>query len=112
MEDYVVQYDETLETIAENKLGNKNRWFEIARLNNIHSPFQLFVGQIIKLPSKQSAGIVSIPPFVTNQLPPALLTLARGSLFVVFEQLPEIGSEKVIRKIAVTPFDFSKHPLT
>jgi hypothetical protein len=109
MEDCIVQYDDTLETIAEKKLGDKNRWFEIARLNNIQTPFQLFVGQTIKLPPKQTVGIVPPPPLV-NQLPPAILTLARGSLFVVFEQLPEIGSDKVIRKIAIAPFDFSRHP--
>lgn len=41
MEDYVVQYGDTLETIAEKKLGDKTRWYEIAQLNNIQSPYQL-----------------------------------------------------------------------
>ena len=31
-------------------------------------------------------------------------------MFVVFEQLPTIGSDKVVRKIAAIEVDFSKHP--
>jgi hypothetical protein len=38
METYIVQYEYTLEKIAEKKLGNTKRWYEIAQLNNIESP--------------------------------------------------------------------------
>jgi murein DD-endopeptidase MepM/ murein hydrolase activator NlpD len=109
VEDYIVQHGDTLPIIAEKKLGNKNRWFEIAQLNGIQSPYQLFVGQTIKLPPKLSVAPTPPPPTrVEHQ--PATMTLARGLLFVIFEQLPEIGSDKVIRKIAAIPSDFSKHP--
>lgn len=109
MEDYIIQYGDTLEIIAEKQLGNKNRWYEIAQLNNIPSPYQLFIGLKIKLPNKFSVSI--IPPSTTKiEFPPATMALARGFLFVIFEQLPEIGSDKVIRKIAAMPNNFSRHP--
>jgi nucleoid-associated protein YgaU len=45
METYVIQYEDTLEKIAEKRLGNKKRWYEIARINNIESPYIVFIGQ-------------------------------------------------------------------
>jgi hypothetical protein len=33
MENYTVQYGDTLLLIAKNKLGNESRWLEIAQLN-------------------------------------------------------------------------------
>ena len=114
MENYVVQPDETLEKIAEKRLGNRERWYEIARLNNIESPYMVFVGQIIKLPNKIVAAVPEItPPPITEQSP-ATMALARGFMFVVFEQLPNVGADKVIRKVAVIPKDYSlipKNPL-
>ncbi len=38
MENYIVQYNDTLETIAEKRLNNKSRWQEIALLNGIQNP--------------------------------------------------------------------------
>lgn len=36
---------------------------------------------------------------------------ARGFLFVVFEQLPEIGAKNIIRKVAVVPQNFALQPI-
>ncbi|HEU0175809.1 MAG TPA: hypothetical protein VFV58_16215 [Blastocatellia bacterium] len=41
---------------------------------------------------------------------PAHMAMARGFLFVVFEQLPEVGGGKIIRKVAAIPRDFSLKP--
>jgi LysM repeat protein len=109
MEEYIVQYGDTLPVIAKNELGNEARWLEIAQLNNITSPYQLFVGQKIKLPSRIS--MVNPQPTVSGlNFSPATMTLARGVMFVVFEQLPEVGSKNVIRKVQVVPTDFSLKP--
>ncbi len=109
MEDYVVQYEDTLKKIAEKKLGDENRWFEIAQLNNIQSPYELYVGETIKLPNKLFAASAPKPLVDVEQIP-ATLAYARGVFFTVFEQLPEIGSDKIVRKIAISPVDLSKHP--
>lgn len=109
METYIVQYDDTLQKIAEKELGDINRWYEIAQLNNIQSPYQLSIGQTIKLPNKISLFSPK-PPIITDKPRPATMVLARGLMFVVFEQLPETGSDKIIRKIAAIPRDFSNHP--
>jgi hypothetical protein len=41
---------------------------------------------------------------------PASIAPARGYLFVIFEQLPDVGTEKIIRKVAAIPKDFSLQP--
>lgn len=109
MDDYVIQYGDTLKTIAAKKLGDENRWYEIALLNNIAAPYEVYIGETIKLPNRISMLKLQ-PPALTSELPAAVAAYARGFLFVVFEQLPTIGADKVIRKIAVIPNNFSNHP--
>ena len=46
---YVVERGDTVEKIAEKELGDKYRFREIVKLNNLCYPL-LFVGQIIMLP--------------------------------------------------------------
>lgn len=116
MQEYIVQFGDTLSLISAKKLGNANRWSEIARLNNLTAPYTLLIGQKLKLPqisdspqnTSTQGNILSAPQ--TNQETPASLALARGYMFVVFEQLPEIGAGKIIRKVAVIPKDFSLLP--
>ena len=114
MEEYVVQFGDTLSSIADKKLGNSNRWSEIARLNNLQSPYNLFIGQRLKMPAKsnvQANTANNIAPVMPDNETPASLALARGYMFVVFEQLPDVGPGKLIRKVAVIPKDFSLVPL-
>ncbi|RKH12382.1 LysM domain-containing protein [Corallococcus sp. CA053C] len=137
MPPYIVQPADTLNGIAAKKLGNANRWPEIARLNKLANPNLLLVGQRLELPGTQAVH----PSFVLKPAPtpwsnlstlnelwdggpgeraflattqaqhaqePATFAWARGSLFVVFSQLSETG--KLIRKVAVVPTDFSLLP--
>jgi nucleoid-associated protein YgaU len=41
---------DTLSEIASRKLGNANRWKEIAKINNIRDPTNIRVGQRLRLP--------------------------------------------------------------
>lgn len=109
MENYVVQYGDTLPLIAKKELGSQDRWHEIAQLNNIESPYQLFLGQTIKLPNRISMYKPQ-PPMIAVEHQPATIAQARGFMFVVFEQLPDVGSNKVIRKVAVTPKNYALAP--
>lgn len=119
MGDYVVQKGDTLGRIAERWLGQRNRWLEIANLNHLQNPNLIFIGQRLRLPNVRPGilGTSSLQRIVgltnvdrgTLQIP-ANVALARGFLFVVFEQLPEIGSGKIIRKVAAIPRDFSLRP--
>ena len=116
MGQYIVQRDDILSGIAQKLLGDGNRWTEIAKLNNLASPNLLFVGQILKIPNlaRPLKPIITAPaqiygpptPVYGPQLP-ATLALARGYVFVVIEQLPEVGTGKIIRKVAVIPRDFA-----
>ena len=109
MEEYIIQYGDTLKTIAKKYLGDEKRWFEIAQTNNIESPYQLYIGERINLPNKITAFKI-LPVGVDVELKPATIIPARGFMFVVFEQLPEVGSKNVIRKVQVLPKDFSLAP--
>ncbi len=114
MEEYTVQYGDTLKIIAAKKLGDQNRWQEIARLNDLQNPNQLLIGQKLKLPNKSANNLPNAPNYIlpntSDQQIPATIVPARGYMFVVFEQLPKIGSDKVLRKVQVIPMDFSLKP--
>jgi hypothetical protein len=111
MAEYIVQHGDTLLRIAEKMLGQASRWPEIANLNRIRNPYLIFVGQKLRLPDARSrvSGSTSHQNGWTPQIP-ANVALARGFLFVVFEQLPAIGEGKIIRKVATIPQDFSLKP--
>ncbi|MFE0133617.1 N-acetylmuramoyl-L-alanine amidase [Streptomyces sp. NPDC059037] len=49
---YTVRKDDTLSAIAKAKLGDANRWPEIAELNTLKNPDDIRVGQKLKLPKK------------------------------------------------------------
>jgi LysM repeat protein len=49
---YTVQSGDTLSGIAQKKLGNANRYMEIANLNGIPDPNLIYAGQVLKLPNE------------------------------------------------------------
>jgi hypothetical protein len=115
--DYIVQHGDTLIQIAWRQLGRADRWPEIARLNHLRNPNLILIGQRLVLPDlRPPVAQASITPQTqqrgepadtgTPQIP-ANVALARGFLFVVFEQLPEVGTGRIIRKVAAIPRDFS-----
>ena len=121
MGDYIVQRGDTLSRIAKLRLGKAVRWREIATLNSLADPNILFVGQHLRLPDNRPAavsqmgaasqrGLASSEENTGTSEIPARIALARGFLFVVFEQLPEVGSGLIIRKVAAIPRDFSLLP--
>jgi len=111
LENYIVQRGDTLSEIAIKTLGNANRWLEIASLNKRPNPNLIFVGERLKIPDKSNTDISSNSS-VSNSAPqiPATVALARGFMFVVFEQLPSIGSKRIIRKVLAIPKDYSLKP--
>ena len=50
-DEYTVKQGDTLSEIAENTLGSQEKWPQIAKLNHLDNPDQLFVGQKLKLPT-------------------------------------------------------------
>jgi LysM repeat protein len=117
MRTYKVKPRDSLSAIAHLLLGDGNRWPELAKLNRLANPNYLFIGQTLQIPESRLAN-ASTPTTVaqpgpsvmfSNQIP-ANVALARGFMFVVFEQLPHIGADKIIRKVAAIPKDFSLMP--
>ncbi|AUX37089.1 MULTISPECIES: hypothetical protein [Sorangium] len=64
------------------------------------------------MPSDPDAGNGGIACDETRESCPESpsLAYARGFLFIVFEQLPEVGTGRIIRKVAAIPRDFSLTP--
>jgi len=117
MSAYIVQKGDTLRRIAEKQLGQASRWPEIAQLNHLQNPNLIFIGQILNLPDTKPTVMPGLQekPNSENQIAeaqqiPANIALARGFLFIVFEQLPEVGAGKIIRKVIAVPRDFSLRP--
>lgn len=121
MQEYIVQPGDMLSVIAEKKLGKASRWVEIAKLNKIENPDLLFVGQRLKLPLPNQVSLIPntsgttvfgppLPPNGNRTQIPANVALARGFMFIVFEQLPEVGSGKIIRKVAAIPRNYALKP--
>jgi len=116
--EYTVQGGDTLSRIAARRLGHASRWREIANLNHLQNPNLILIGQRLRLPDAQP-GVLGPSPHrppgpmddrVAGPQIPANVALARGFMFVVFEQLPEVGTGKIIRKVAAIPRDFSLRP--
>lgn len=64
-------------------------------------------------PAPAGSLLASAPPVALAGLMPANMSLARGFMFVIFEQLPEVGSSsKIIRKVGVIPRDYGMLPIT
>ncbi|HZI10035.1 MAG TPA: LysM peptidoglycan-binding domain-containing protein [Myxococcus sp.] len=111
MNDYIVRPGDTLGHIAQRKFGRASRWPEIAALNGLACRDSIYPGQRLKLPG--TGPLASVPQSLRNEVGaplPASVALARGYLFVVFEQLPEVGTGRIIRKVAAIPRDFSLIP--
>jgi LysM repeat protein len=123
---YVVQRGDTLSHIANRVLGSSHAWHGIAELNGLTRPDFLLVGQILKVPRRgeppspsrvparpaTQIGVENLPTgkAAPENERPADLAIARGFMFVAFEQLPEVGQGRIIRKVLVVPKDFSLHP--
>jgi LysM repeat protein len=118
MKEYIVQPGDTLPGVAKKTLGDASRWVEISQINKLVGPVQLVVGQRLLLPDS-AYTCAPKPDFTFNSSVsknsgsseiPASVALARGFMFVVFEQLPEVGTGKIIRKVVAIPRDFSLRP--
>lgn len=113
MSEYLIQPGDTLGKIAARQLGDVARWRELAELNQLSRPHLIFVGQKLQLPSVKGPLTLTPPATAPTAAPgdtPATLALARGSLFVLFEQLPEVGTGRIVRKVAAVPRNFSLIP--
>jgi len=101
-EEYIIQYGDTLSSIAAEELGHPDRWIEIAAENYLPPApfFGLFVGQKLNLPWGLTHWDYQHHHFETDDYFPAHLALARGFLFVIFQELPEVGEDNIVRKLS------------
>lgn len=103
---YRVRPGDSLSSIAESRLGDRNRWSEIAKANKLHPPYNLLIGQELHLPAPIMANTAASSSAAVSQDPggihqPAWVMLARGSVFVVFRQVEANG--KLVRKVVMLP---------
>lgn len=70
MASYVVRSGDSLSRIARDVLGNMARWPDLARLNAIESPYTIYPGQVLELPTdvtpRQAQPVTSPAPASSN----------------------------------------------
>lgn len=66
---YIVKPGQTLAAIAKEQFQDESRWRDIARLNDLHSPYRITVGQRLNLPSPAAAGSITSPPLSSTHAP-------------------------------------------
>lgn len=65
MEFYTVKSGDSLSIIARDVLNDISRWPDIARVNNLVSPYTIYPGQRLILPDVTVAGPVVVPAGTT-----------------------------------------------
>jgi tetratricopeptide (TPR) repeat protein len=65
---YTVQPGESLSRLAQQYMGDRFRFWILAKYNDISNPSRLAAGQVIKIPGRQPA---TPPPVVATEPPPA-----------------------------------------
>ena len=76
---YVVKKGDILWNIAQNELNSGVRWQEISRLNNLASPDDLKIGQILRMPFRQNQ---SSTPSSAEQNSPGITQSSSGEYVV------------------------------
>lgn len=66
MEFYTVKAGESLSIIARDVLNDISRWPDIARVNNLVSPYTIYPGQQLILPDVEVLGPVVVPAGTTR----------------------------------------------
>ena len=67
---YTVQRDDTLSKLAQQYLGDRFRFYLLAKYNDITNPSRLAAGQVIKLPGKGPLPPVATPPALRQPAAP------------------------------------------
>ena len=83
-----------------------NTWSRLNKLYPTNRGFSIEVPFGIRSPSAAMSNRI-LPPTITGS---PSISPARGFLFVVFDQLPEVGTKNLVRKVGVVPKNFALHP--
>lgn len=102
---HVVRPGDSLSTIARACLGDGSRWPELARLNGIGPPFDILVGQVLRIPLGQSSGMAH-PPLAgrpdRSGTPPHAVIPANYYLFILADEYNPLR-RKVVRRVITSP---------
>lgn len=102
---HTVQPGESLSQIAGQYLGEPGRWVDIARLNELGPPYQLIVGQRLRLPADARASDQFGPSArPSSDTVSEKLSLVPGQAYV-FVLADEINpfTKKIVRRVVVSP---------
>ena len=70
---YTVQKDDTLSKLAQQFLGDRFRFYILAKYNDIANPSRLAAGQVIRIPGRVPPPAAATPPVDAGVVPPAPL---------------------------------------
>ena len=68
---YTVQKDDTLSKLAQQFLGDRFRFYILAKYNDIANPSRLAAGQVIRIPGRVPPPAAATPPVDAGVVPPA-----------------------------------------
>lgn len=106
---YAVRKGDSLWHVAKRVYGDATLWWMIrdANLRLLYTNGGILTpGMTLAVPLLLDEITVTAPRMQAPRS--SNLTLARGTLFVVVEQLPEVGSRWLIRKVVAVPMDINK----
>jgi len=86
---YTVQRDESLSKLAQQYLGDRLRFYILAKYNDIANPSRLAAGQVIKIPGKAPAPaptVVTTPEAVAKPAPVDADAAARADLVALLQK--------------------------
>lgn len=94
---HTVAGGDSLWKIAKDKLGDPQRWKEIAELNNLEDPNKLKIGQVLKMPKKDAdAAIVAAPAQTAEAAAPT------GSFADMLKQSLDTNTLRPAEKVDIT----------
>lgn len=100
---YVVRSGETLSSIAQQELGSKTKWKEIAELNNLVAPYRLRLGAVLRIsgdeplpPTPADSSALAAPSLPATALQP----IESDDTFIPFEHLPHPAGALVLHDAA------------
>ncbi len=93
---YTVQRDDSLSKLAQQFLGDRFRFYILAKYNDMSNPARLAAGQVIKIPGRAPAAAVAAP--VAPAMPPEVTeTVARPPVADAETKLHDDAAEAVRR---------------
>jgi tetratricopeptide (TPR) repeat protein len=94
---YTVQRDDSLSKLAQQYLGDRFRFYILAKYNDMSNPARLAAGQVIKIPGRAPVAAVVVAPVAPARPPEVTETVARPPVAEAEARLRDDAAEALRR---------------